>query len=277
MHRTITSLLCFVFVLDNSKILGAVDNVCLNQSRTEEITLKEDFGNGFLNLVDFGDDSQCPGILDIRLMHHGDSFGDENIGYDLLDFMANLNGDTESMDFITEVPENEMPKTPLKNIQPIDDTPRHPIEAEHDALSKTTLLVNEDECFALQPVAVTPTTQRNRGKRKRRLLVDQTTEMSNNDIREQLDDSSDLFGPPEMAPPTAELMQWKENGGAHRLFGRFSSTLISSQLRQLFTKSIFGLASIGGAEESDPELMRTDQQQGRNLEAPWLGLVPGWA
>ncbi|CAL8319418.1 unnamed protein product [Merluccius merluccius] len=215
-----------------NKILGAVDNDCLNQSRTEEITLKEDFGNGFLNLVDFGDDSQCPGILDIRLMHHGDSFGDENIGYDLLDFMANLNGDTESMDFITEVPENEMPKTPLKNIQPIDDTTRLTIEAEHDVLSETTLLVNEDECFALQPVAVTPTTQRNRGKRKRRLLVDQTMEMSNNDIREQLDDSSDLFGPPEMAPPTAELMQWKENGGAHRLFGRFSSTVISSQLRQ---------------------------------------------
>ncbi|CAL8367232.1 unnamed protein product [Lota lota] len=238
---------------------NVVDNVSLNQSRTEEITLKEDF----LNLVDFGDESQCHrrGLLDMRLSHHGDSFGDENTGYDLLDFMANLNGETESMDFITTVLQNEMPETALKNIQPIDDTSRDPIESENGVLSETTLLVEEEEGFALEPVAVTPTMERKRGKRKRRLVVDQNKELSNKDIREQLVDSSDLLSPPDMAPPTAQLMQWKESGSAHTLFGRFSSAGIGSQLRQLFTLSILGLGNDGAAEESDPELMRKDKQE----------------
>lgn len=38
---------------DTSNI-DVVDHFSLNQCRSEEITLKEDFGNDFLNLVDFG-------------------------------------------------------------------------------------------------------------------------------------------------------------------------------------------------------------------------------
>lgn len=34
--------------------IDVTDHFSLNQSRSEEITLKEDFGNDFLNLVDFG-------------------------------------------------------------------------------------------------------------------------------------------------------------------------------------------------------------------------------
>lgn len=32
--------------------IDAVDHFSLNQSRSEEITLKEDFGNGFLSSID---------------------------------------------------------------------------------------------------------------------------------------------------------------------------------------------------------------------------------
>lgn len=42
-----------MFVLPFSDI-ELVDHFSLNQSRTEEITLKEDFGNEFMTLVDFG-------------------------------------------------------------------------------------------------------------------------------------------------------------------------------------------------------------------------------
>lgn len=38
---------------DTSNI-DVVDHFSLNQCRSEEITLKEDFGSGFLNLADFG-------------------------------------------------------------------------------------------------------------------------------------------------------------------------------------------------------------------------------
>lgn len=34
--------------------IDVTDHFSLNQSRSEEITLKEDFGNDFLNLIDFG-------------------------------------------------------------------------------------------------------------------------------------------------------------------------------------------------------------------------------
>lgn len=68
-------------MLDNSEI-GAVDHLSLNQSRMEDITLKEDFGNDFLNLVDFGRTSFCspsactslfyisfPFVIDIFVKH----------------------------------------------------------------------------------------------------------------------------------------------------------------------------------------------------------------
>ncbi|XP_056457027.1 double-strand-break repair protein rad21-like protein 1 isoform X1 [Gadus chalcogrammus] len=247
--------------LPHPNALSVADNFSLNQSRSEEITLKEDFGRDLRNLMDFGDESQChmQGLLDMR--HHGDSFGDENKGYDLLDFLANLKGDTEeSMDFITAVLQKETPETALLNIQPIDDASSVPIEAEDHGVSETTLLVNEEEGFALDPVAVTPTTGRRRGKRKRkrRLVVDQNKGLSNKDIREQLADASDLWSAPDMAPPTVQLMRWKESGWARTLFGRFSSTVVSSQLQQLFSQSVSGLGDDGAAEDSDPELMRKD-------------------
>ncbi|KAJ3586179.1 hypothetical protein NHX12_012580 [Muraenolepis orangiensis] len=185
--------------------IGTVDHFSLNQCRTEEITLKEDLGNAFLKLVDFGDEIPCRrrGVLDMQFVPQCDSFGDENTEYDVL-----------------------------------DDTTTDLMAAHRDAISETTLLVNEAEGFVLEPVAVTPTTERKRGKRKRRLVVDHITELSNKDMREQLVDPSDLLSPPEMAPPTSQLMQWKENGGAHRLLGHD-----------------------GAAKERDPELMRKDKQE----------------
>lgn len=38
----------------NASNIDVADHFLLNQCRSEEITLKEDLGNGFLNLVDFG-------------------------------------------------------------------------------------------------------------------------------------------------------------------------------------------------------------------------------
>jgi hypothetical protein len=113
------------------------------------------------------------------------SIGQILIFFNPVDFLANLKGDTEeSMDFITAVLQKETPETALLNIQPIgrghynlfyiqfftfqnvqfnvfpsilfpDDASSAPIEAEDHGVSETTLLVNEEEGFALDPVAVT--------------------------------------------------------------------------------------------------------------------------
>lgn len=53
-----------VFTLNwDASGIDIVDHFSLNQSRSEEITLKEEFGNDFLNLVDFGKDHFFPHVL----------------------------------------------------------------------------------------------------------------------------------------------------------------------------------------------------------------------
>ncbi|KAM4610615.1 double-strand-break repair protein rad21-like protein 1 [Polymixia lowei] len=201
--------------------IDVVDHFSLNRARTEEITLKEDFG----------DVSHChqSGLLDMSfqsLAHQEDHFGDEDTGFDLL-----------------------------------DDTRLDAMEVEPPTLCETTLLSNEEEGFALEPVAVTFTADK-KGKRKRGLVVDQIKELTNEAIREQLADFSDLVAPLDMAPPTRQLMQWKENGGAARLFGHFCSTVINSQMQQeFFTKSNIWLRSDGMSKEGDLEQMREDRQE----------------
>lgn len=72
--------------------------------------------------------------------------------------------------------------------------------------------------------------EKKRGKRKRKLIVDQNKELSDAYIKEQILDFSDLVGSMDLAPPTLQLMLWKENGGAHRLFARPCSSFIAPQI-----------------------------------------------
>ncbi|KAM9785945.1 double-strand-break repair protein rad21-like protein 1 [Neosynchiropus ocellatus] len=68
--------------------LNTLDHFSLNQSRAEEITLKEDLGNSFLNFVVAGEESPAqPTVLDVSfqsLARGEDAFGDEDKGLDLL-------------------------------------------------------------------------------------------------------------------------------------------------------------------------------------------------
>ncbi|XP_034393521.1 double-strand-break repair protein rad21-like protein 1 [Cyclopterus lumpus] len=239
--------------------IDVVDHFSLNQCRSEEITLKEDFGSGFLNLVDFGDDSQNHqnGLLDMSFQSftQHDDFGDENRGLDLLDFLTNSSDNAESTDFILEEPQKRNPEIATLNHQ--QDCER--TEMGTPTLNETTLLNNEEEAFALEPVAVTPNSEKKRGKRKRKLVVDQTKELTNECIRGQLLDDSDLFASLDMAPPTVQLMQWKESGGADKLFAHPCSSVAAPQIKKLFAKSIFQVKSLVVREEV--EGMRHDGQE----------------
>ncbi|XP_041802585.1 double-strand-break repair protein rad21-like protein 1 [Chelmon rostratus] len=245
--------------LPDQSNIDVVDHFSLNQSRSEEITLKEDFGNGFLNLVDFGDESQSHrfGLLDVSfqsLTQHADAFGDEDKGLDLLDFLTDFSDHTESTEFIPEVPQKENPEMSALNYQ--QDADR--MEVETPTLNETTLLANEEKAFALEPVAITPNSEKKKVKRKRKLVVDQTKELSNEFIREQLSDYSDLIGPFDMAPPTLQLMQWRESGGADKLFAQPCSTVVAPQIMELFAKSVFQV-KYDVCEEV--EMMRQDRQE----------------
>ncbi|XP_024860255.1 double-strand-break repair protein rad21-like protein 1 isoform X2 [Kryptolebias marmoratus] len=252
--------------------IDVVDHFSLNQCRSEEITLKENFGNTFLNFPDIGVESQSQSNAQLdrsfdTFTQHGDAFGDEENGFDLLDFLTNSSDGAEPSPFILEEPQNENQQSSSVNDQcQTDDDMREPVEAEAPTLNESTLLTNEEAGFALEPVAITPNSEKKIGKRKRKLVVDQTKELSNDFIREQLWDCSDLVAPLDMAPPTVQLMQWKESGGADKLFSQPCSTVVNPQIKELFVRSIFKVKYYSVSEEAE-EMRKDGQEAQRDLSA----------
>ncbi|XP_024149457.1 double-strand-break repair protein rad21-like protein 1 isoform X2 [Oryzias melastigma] len=238
--------------------IDIVEDFSLNQCRSEEITLKEDFGNNFLTLADIGigSDSMVPSntVLDRSFeafAHHDDAFGDEDKGLDLLDFLGMSSEPTDLMEELTQqTPESPSPnelqnqsaapegdlmeaETPTPN----QNTPLADMEAETPTPHQSTLLADMEVAFALEPVAMTPNSEKRVGKRKRKLLVDQAKDLSNNFIRKQLSDFSDLVAALDMAPPTVQLMYWKESGSVNKLFSQPCSAVLGPQINQLFVKN----------------------------------------
>lgn len=66
--------------------------------------------------------------------------------------------------------------------------------------------------------------------------MDGTKELSNNAIREQLTDWPDLEVAMDIAPPTRQLMQWKESGGVDTLFSHLCGVIIHPQLLQVLIR-----------------------------------------
>ncbi|XP_064160413.1 double-strand-break repair protein rad21-like protein 1 isoform X2 [Anguilla rostrata] len=258
--------------LPDINAIEVADHFSLNQCRTEDITLKEDLGNSFLLLQsDFGEEShQQGGLFDVSfpsLAAPGDGFGDEELGVDFLDFMAHSTEDVMPINFSPDHAEREMPETPPPTAVSLahPDTPSPTLRPQSKASSpdQTTLLANEEEGFALEPVSETLSSDRKRVKRKRTLLVDRVKELSNEEIRDQLTDTSDLLCPMDMAPPTRKLMEWKEMGSVHKLFHSYCVPAMHPHLRQLFPRDLLP-ERLGADQDADgggPEQMRSRQRQ----------------
>ncbi|XP_036386717.1 double-strand-break repair protein rad21-like protein 1 [Megalops cyprinoides] len=267
--------------LPDVNAIEVADHFSLNQCRTEDITLKEDLGNSFLLLeTDFGEESHLhqDGLFDVSfpsLATPGDGFGDEEMGLGLLDFMAYTTEDAMPLVFTPDDAKNEIPATPpptaVSKEEGHPDAPYPQPNAEISTLDETTLLANEEEGFALEPVSVTPSSERKRVKTKRRLLVDREKELSNEEIRNQIADSSDLVVPLDMAPPTRLLMEWKETGGVEQLLRHHCVPVIHPYLKQLFPKNMLPRRgrTEGGAEDREPEKMRTLHESEQSM----LGVV----
>ena len=67
--------------------------------------------------------------------------------------------------------------------------------------NETTLLPNNEEAFALEPIEVT-VGKNKRKRRKRKLVVDEEKILSSDQIRAQMADSTDIVQPAVVAPPT---------------------------------------------------------------------------
>ena len=57
-----------------------------------------------------------------------------------------------------------------------------------------------------------------KAKRKRKLIVDEVKNISGEEMKSQLSDTSDIVTTLDLAPPTKRLMHWKETGGVEKLF-----------------------------------------------------------
>ncbi|XP_057338589.1 double-strand-break repair protein rad21 homolog [Microplitis mediator] len=94
-------------------------------------------------------------------------------------------------------------------IDTAEQAPRH---------EQTTLLHDEEESFALAPVDASALKGFTKAKRKRKLIVDEVKNISGEEMKAQLSDTSDIVTTLDLAPPTKRLMHWKETGGVEKLF-----------------------------------------------------------
>lgn len=103
-----------------------------------------------------------------------------------------------------------------------------PVEPMPTMTDQTTLVPNEEEAFALEPIDIT--VKETKAKRKRKLIVDSVKELDSKTIRAQLSDYSDIVTTLDLAPPTKKLMMWKETGGVEKLFSLPAQPLWNNRL-----------------------------------------------
>lgn len=66
-----------------------------------------------------------------------------------------------------------------------------------------------------------------KGKRKRKLIVDEQKGIPSETMKLQLSDTTDIVTTLDLAPPTKKLMHWKETGGVEKLFALSGRPIVS--------------------------------------------------
>nr|KAF6426762.1 RAD21 cohesin complex component [Molossus molossus] len=263
----------------------------LNQSRVEEITMREEVGNiSILQENDFGDF----GMDDREIMREGSAFEDDdmlvstsasNLLLEPEQSTSNLNEKINHLEYEDQYKDDNFGEQPAHDDMDEDDNVSmggpdspdsvDPVEPMPTMTDQTTLVPNEEEAFALEPIDIT--VKETKAKRKRKLIVDSVKELDSKTIRAQLSDYSDIVTTLDLAPPTKKLMMWKETGGVEKLFSLPAQPLWNNRLLKLFTRCLTPLVPEdlrkrrkgGEADNLDeflkefenPEVPREDQQQ----------------
>lgn len=144
---------------------------------------------------------------------------------------------------------------------------------------QTTLLNNEDESFALAPLDATLVQglEKARAKRKRKLIVDEVKNISGEEMKAQLSDTSDIVTTLDLAPPTKRLMHWKETGGVEKLFALPGRPILSRGLSRLYQRHLATRAvenELAAGEEEEPLLQQLNDNdhegEGEHPQHPHL-------
>ncbi|XP_052475245.1 double-strand-break repair protein rad21 homolog A-like [Carassius gibelio] len=252
----------------------------LNQSRVEEITMREEVGNISLmadnDFGDFGmDDREImreENAFEVDIIHGSsaatllmeaepgpahlpekstnldyDDFGDNNLensdGGILMEDGGGIFDDPPTITDSVMMPQDHGDDdddfdafSPAVGPDSPDSGPVEPLPNTTDQTEQTTLVPNEDEAFALEPIDIT--VKETKAKRKRKLIVDSLKELDSKTIRAQLSDYSDIVTTLDLAPPTKKLMMWKETGGVEKLFSLPAQPLWNGRLLKMFTRCL---------------------------------------
>jgi len=101
-------------------------------------------------------------------------------------------------------------------------------------------------------------------KRKRKLIVDEVKNISGEEMKAQLSDTSDIVTTLDLAPPTKRLMHWKETGGVEKLFalpGRHIPSRVIARNYQAHLTS-------RPAENEEFVMMNNENMEPVSLEGP---------
>ncbi|KAL0831956.1 hypothetical protein ABMA28_001459 [Loxostege sticticalis] len=160
------------------------------------------------------------------------------------------------------MPPPAVPRPPSVRPMEVDgavpDEPRaaSPAAAEAAAAGdNTTLLNNDEESFALAPVDATVLKGITKTKRKRKLIVDEVKNISGEEMKNQLSNTSDIVTTLDLAPPTRRLMHWKETGGVEKLFTLPARPIPSRVLFKKYQRNMTLRSETeeGEARSPDPE------------------------
>lgn len=157
---------------------------------------------------------------------------------------------------VPEMAPPPVPRPPSVRPMEVDEIPEPapPTPGPVEPPDNTTLLNNDEESFALAPVDATVLKGITKTKRKRKLIVDEIKNISGEEMKNQLSNTSDIVTTLDLAPPTRRLMHWKETGGVEKLFTLPARPIPS---RVLFKKYQRNMTLRSEAEEEakspDPE------------------------
>ncbi|XP_056667966.1 double-strand-break repair protein rad21-like protein 1 isoform X2 [Monodelphis domestica] len=273
------------------------EHFSLNQSKAEDITLKEDYSYDLLfQAGSFGDESELlrrQSFFDDNILVHnstiltrrsgsslleeksalyvsGDGFGDEGTVGDMIDKLLQDDHNILLEDFNLDG-EISLPPEPPESLESPDSLvevcnsesiyPESINPPDNQQMNGTMLMINEEEEFTLDPINLEDIARRRKSKRKKKLLIDPVKELSSSTIHKQLSNFMDTLTVLELAPPTRRLMMWKETGGVDTLLSNATQFLINPELKMLFRKCF---QSSGFKNRRKSSQMRSEMEEAKN-------------
>ncbi|XP_070600509.1 double-strand-break repair protein rad21-like protein 1 isoform X2 [Erythrolamprus reginae] len=247
--------------LPDMNAIEVAQHFTLHQSKTEDITLTEFYGQNILSSGNFDDGIEIPrhasffgdsliNSSNSLLADHGssnltgnkialeyDGFGDEGAGRDMIDDI--LGTDQNSLLAIFDMEEEPPLPDNEPTLNPDQAVLKH--EAGNRQFKETTLLCSEEDEFVLYPIVDPDLLKQSKGKkrkRKRKLLIDPVKQLSKATMQKQLTNYEDTLATLHIAPPTRKLMALQELGSVDKLMTRPTQPMFSEDLQTLFAKCL---------------------------------------